>query len=115
EILQHDVGGRHQRRENLLAALGAHVEAEALLAAVVHREIDALAPHHRLGFARLLAAQFLDLDHLGAEVGQDHAAARTRLISRQFQNPHAFQTSDHLYPPRPAAASALILHLSLAL
>ena len=95
EILQHDVGGRHQRREDLLAALGAHVEAQALLAAVVDREIDALAAHHRLRFARLLAAQFLDLDDLGAEVGQDHAAARPRLIPRQFQNPDAFECSAH--------------------
>src|SRR5207237_10149713 len=54
EILQHDVRGRHQRRENLLAALGAHVEAEALLAAVIDREIDALTAHHGPGDAALL-------------------------------------------------------------
>ena len=99
EILQHDVGGRHQGGENLLAALGAHVEAQALLAAVVDREIDALAAHHRLRFARLLAAQFLDLDDLGAEVGQDHPAARPRLISRQFQNPDAVECSAHRNAP----------------
>ena len=91
EILQHDVGGLHQRGEDLLAASRAHVQAEALLAAVVDGEIDALAAHHRLGFAGFLAAELLDLDHLGAEIGQDHAAARPGLIPRQFQHPNAFE------------------------
>src|SRR5579872_752343 len=95
KILQHDVGGRHQLGEDFLAALGAHVEAEAFLAPVVDREIDALAAHHRLRAPGLLAAEFLDLDDLGAEVRQDHAAARPGLIPRQFQDPDAVEGSTH--------------------
>src|SRR5262249_20067586 len=99
EILQHDVGFRHERREDLLAALGAHVETEALLAAVIDREIDALSTHDGLGAAGFFTADFLDLDDLRAEIGEDHAAARAGLIPRQFQNPHAVQASAHRAPP----------------
>src|SRR5207302_169927 len=95
----HDVGRRHQRGEDLLAALGAHVEAQALLAAVVDREVDALTAHHRFRAPGLLAAQFLDLDDLGAEIRQDHAAARPGLIPRQFQYPHALEGSGHALLP----------------
>src|SRR5437762_553341 len=117
EVLQHDVGGRHQGGENLLAALGAHVEAEAFLAAVVDREIDALAAHHRFGAAGFFATDLLDLDDLGAEIRQDHAAARARLVPRQFQDPHAFQTSDHFRPPeasRPRQRPYCLYPLPLA-
>src|SRR5216684_818068 len=95
EVLQHHIGSRHQGGKDLLAALGPHVEAHALLAAVVDREIDALAAHHRLGFARLLAAQLFDLDDLGAEIREDHAAARPGLVPGQFQYPHAIEGSGH--------------------
>src|SRR4029077_4482889 len=43
EIFEHDIGGRHQRGEDLLAAWGAQIEAKALLAAIVDRKVDALA------------------------------------------------------------------------
>ena len=95
EILQDDVGGLDQRGEDLLAALVAQIEAEAFLAAVVDREIDALAAHQRRRLAGFLAAQLFDLDDLGAEVGEDHAAARAGLIPRQFEHPHAFEGSAH--------------------
>ena len=99
EVLQDDVGGLDQCREDPLAALGAQIEAEALLAAVVDREIDALAAHQGRGFARLLAAQFLDLDDLGAEVGEDHAAARAGLKPRQFEHPDTVESPAHHHPP----------------
>ena len=85
--------------EDLLAARTAHVEADALLAAVVHGEIDALPAHHRRMLARLLAAESFDLDHLGAEIGQDHPAARTRLIARQFQHADAVETEIYRSSP----------------
>ena len=97
EVLQHDVGLAHQRGEDLLAAVAAQVEADALLAAVVDGEIDALAAHHRRVAARLLAARRLDLDDLGAEVGQDHAAARAGLETRQLENTNAVQRKGHGY------------------
>ncbi len=95
EILQHDVGGLDQLREHLLAAGVAQVEAEALLAAVVDREIDALPAHQRRRLAGFLAAQFLDLDDFGAEVGEDHAAARPGLVARQLQDPDPVESSAH--------------------
>ncbi len=108
EVFEHDIGARHQRGEDLLAARGPQVEAEALLAAVVDREIDALAAHQRLRLARLLAAQLLDLDDLGAEVGEDHAAARAGLVPRQLEDPNAVQRSAHRRrPPNIAVAVEL--------
>src|SRR3989442_52757 len=75
EVLEHHVGLRHQRGEDLLALGMAQVETDALLAAVVDREVHALAAHHRRMAARLLTAGRLDLDDLGAEIGQQHPAA----------------------------------------
>src|SRR5207245_7969673 len=88
EVLEHDVGLLHERGEDLLAARIAQVEADALLAAVVNREVYALAPYHRRMGARLLAARRLDLDDLGAEIGEGHAAAGARLGAGQPQDPH---------------------------
>ena len=76
----------------------AQVEAEAALAAIVDAEIDALAAHHGRVLAGFLAAEAFDLDHLGAEVGQDHAAARPGLVARQFEHPNAFETLGHGFP-----------------
>ncbi len=99
EILQYDVGGLDKLGEYFLAARMAHVEAQALLTAVVDREIDALAAHQRRRLTGFLAAQFLDLDDLGAEVGEDHAAARTGLIPRQFEHPDPVKSSAHRHLP----------------
>src|SRR6266581_425193 len=45
-----------------------------------------------------LAADALHLDHLGAEIGQHHAAARAGLETRQFQHAHAVETEWHSGP-----------------
>src|SRR5262245_56744926 len=71
------------------------VEADALLAPVVHREVDALPADHGRMLARLLAARRLDLDHLGAQVGEQHAAARARLEARQFEDADAVEATRH--------------------
>ena len=49
--------------------------------------------------ARLLAAQSFDLDHLGSEIGQDHPAARTCLVARQFKHADAVKTEAHRNNP----------------
>ncbi len=95
EVFEHDIGGRYQRGEDLLAAWRAQIEAKAFLAAIVDRKVDALAAHQRFRPPGFLAAQFLDLDDLGAEVGEDHAAPRTRLVPRQFEHPHTLQRPSH--------------------
>src|SRR6266571_3054991 len=93
KVLQHDVGLRHQRGEDLLALGAPEIEADALLAAVVDGEVDALAAHHRRMPARLLAAGWLDLDDLGAEIRHEHAAARPRLEPRELENANAVETA----------------------
>ncbi len=45
--------------------------------------------------ARLLAAERLDLDDLGAEIGQDHAAARSRLKARELEDADAVECEAH--------------------
>src|SRR4029077_6843798 len=100
EVFEHDIRGRHQRSEDFLTAWCTQVEAKALLAAIIDGEVNALAPHQRLRPPRLLAAQLFDLESLGAEVGEDHAAARSSLISRQFKHPHTVETPAHRVPPQ---------------
>ena len=99
EILQHDVGGLYQIREDRFAGIGTHVDANAFLAAIVDGEIHALPAYHRRVAAGFLTAQTLDLDNFGAKVGQDHPAARTRLITGQFQYAHAFEAIHGGFPP----------------
>ncbi len=45
--------------------------------------------------AGLLVADRLDLDDLGAQVGQQHPAAGTRLKARQLEDPDAVQAAGH--------------------
>ena len=80
---------------DVLALGAAQVEAHALLAAVVDGEVHALPADHRRMLARLLAAHRLDLDDLGAEVGQDHAAARPRLEARELEHADAVEGEAH--------------------
>ena len=98
EILQHDVGCLHQGGEDLLAARVAQIETNAALAAVIDAEIHALAAHHGRVLAGLFATETLDLDHLGAEVRQNHAATRPRLVTRQFEHANAVETETHGFP-----------------
>ena len=55
--------------------------------------------------ARVVAAgQLLDLDHVGAEVGEHHAGRRARHDLREFEHAHAGQR------PGGALATASCLH-----
>jgi hypothetical protein len=95
EVLEHDVGFLHERREDFLAQRVPQIDAHALLAAVVDGEVDALAADHRRMLAGLLVADRLDLDDLGAQVGQQHPAAGTRLKAGQLEDPDAVQAAGH--------------------
>src|SRR5262245_38412424 len=75
--------------------LAAHIEADRFLAAVVNREINALAAHKWGICACFLATDAFDFDHLCAEVREHHAAARTCLKTRQLQHAHAVETELH--------------------
>src|SRR4030095_16043534 len=99
EVLQHDVGLCHEGREDFLALGAAQVQADALLAAAVDGEIDALSADHGGMPPCFLAAEWLDLDDLGPEVGQEHAAAGPRLEPRPLENADAVAGGDHRGPP----------------
>ncbi|OPY90206.1 MAG: hypothetical protein A4E73_02610 [Syntrophaceae bacterium PtaU1.Bin231] len=84
------------------ALLGPEIQADALLVAV-EREVGRLpllvlsarrVPHvlHREGLGRF------HLDDLGAEIGQDHGAERSRDIIRQIENLDAFECQHDLPP-----------------
>ncbi len=45
--------------------------------------------------ARLLTAEGLDLDDLGAEIGQDHAAARSGLKARELEDADPIECKAH--------------------
>src|SRR4029077_3655052 len=107
EVLQHDFGLGHERGEDVFPLRTAHVQAHALLAPVVDREVHALATNHRWVAARLLATDLLDLDDLGAQIGQQHAPARPGLEARQLQHPDVVETGVHLVALTftPAASS----------
>src|SRR5215471_5581235 len=95
DVLEHDIRLGDEGREDLLALRMPKVEADALLAPVVHGEVHALPADHGRMLARLLAARRLDLDHLGAQVGEQHAAARARLEARQFEDADAVEATRH--------------------
>ena len=74
EVLDHHVGRLQQLHQHRPALGRVGIEREALLVAV---EVAEEAAAEALQLARAVAVDRLDLDHLGAEVGQDHAAGRT--------------------------------------
>ena len=67
----------------------------AFLAAVVDGEVDALAAHDGWVLAGFLTAEAFDFDDLGAEVGEDHAAARAGLVAGEFENADAGEGLGH--------------------
>src|SRR6185437_13471297 len=72
-------------------------------------EIDALPAHDGRVLAGFLAADTLDLDDLGAEVGQDHAAARSGLVAGQFQHADTFEAQAHVVVPPSVVGEGLAL------
>ena len=83
----------------------AEIEAEALLAPVRVLEEAVDVGGHR-GHARrgqpahrVAAADVLDLDHLGAEVGERRRRGGNERVLRHLENSYAFQDFGHLVPP----------------
>ncbi len=88
-ILQHDVGAFDELEQHLPALVGAQVKLHALLAAVEGDEVGAV------GFAAKIAKRIptwrLDLEHVGAEVGEHQAGKRRRDDRAQLDHAHAFE------------------------
>ena len=79
QVVDQHVAFGHQPPEHFLAGVGAKVQRDALLVAVVSHETRRLAlsitlGKRRHGAARIAAAGALDLDDLGAGVGQEQGA-----------------------------------------
>ena len=81
------------------------VEHDAALAAVEQREERGSHAAERAG---LVARGRLDLDHLGAELGEDHAASRAHHHVGHLDDPHALERQSgfsHAVLPIPLAAA----------
>ena len=86
-----DVGLLHQPAQHLVAALGFQVEREAALVAVIE-DPGVVAVHPRRagprvqGAIKVTFAGRLDLDHVGAEVGEDRRCRRRRDEARAIDH-----------------------------
>ena len=79
EVLDQHVGAGDQPAQDFLAAVGLQVEHDAALVAVHHQEGRGLvADLRRHGMPGVVAVRpFLDLDDVGAHVGEHQGAGRT--------------------------------------
>ena len=102
EILHQHVGAGDQLAQDLDALGLLEVDRQRALAAVGRYEqggelagrIDRLA-----AAARDVAARRLDLDHVGALVGQEHRGKRPRHHAGEVDDPHPRQRTCHAPPP----------------
>ena len=104
EVLDHHVGLLRQRAHQSLAARRAEVDGYRLLAAVGAQEIGALAAavgvrpieERRPPATRIVAAAgALDLDYIGAKVGQQLTRPGAGENSTQIENPESRQWPCH--------------------
>ena len=97
EVLDQHVAGLDQALEDLHALLVLAVDGDRALVVVQHREIEAV----HLGDVLQLAARdvadagTLDLDHVGAEPGEQLRAGRARLHVREVEDLDAFECFAH--------------------
>ena len=75
-VVHERVGGRDQLAAPLAPLRRLEVERDRALAAVERVEVAALAGLERVVAAPFVAARRLDLDHVGAEVGEEHRRER---------------------------------------
>src|SRR4051795_6803376 len=93
EVLDQDVGAVDQLAEDLLALVGLHVEGEAPLVAVEHREVEAVHVGQiaQLAAGDVPAAGLLDLDDVGSHPGQELRADRAGLHIRHVHHADALE------------------------
>jgi hypothetical protein len=87
EVLQQHVAAADQALEDRLALRRLQVQGQAALAAVGAEEIGSAPVHHRRPAAVLVAGEVLDLDHLGAEVGEELAAGWAGQHAAEVEDP----------------------------
>ena len=87
-VVMHDVGPCDQFERDLLARLALDVEADVALAA--------RAAHERLvHHAHAVAGDGLDLDHVRAQVAEDHRAERPREVLPEVDDDDTFERVHH--------------------
>ena len=90
EILDQDVGGLQHLHQHGAAAFGGEVEADRALVAVDADEIGrVLLVEGRAPVAHLVAGRRLDLDHVGAVVGEDLRAIGAAEHAREVDHAQA--------------------------
>ncbi len=89
--MQHRIGGPDQRLTRQAVLLVFEVKHDRALVAVQRVEVAALAVCERLVVAPRIAAGRLDLDHVGAEVGEQHAGKRPRHVLGVLEHPDPIQ------------------------
>ena len=101
EVLHQHVAGLDQRGEDFLALGVLGVERDRTLVVVQHGEIQAVHVRNVLQLpARDVAdAGTLDLDHVGAEPGQQLRAGRARLDVGEIENFYARERLGHYLAP----------------
>ena len=115
---------RFNQLEQRFAPLGIlQIQGDALLATIVllHGEVHraglaAIADHERA--VRIAGSGRLDVDYLGALVGQQHPRARHENVLGQLKNPHArkYATRRHyLGPPAPLKRSGYWINCAAVL
>ena len=87
QVLQHGAGGGllEVEAERALVAVGRHVDRPHAL----------VAPHRATRHAQQIAFRRLDLDHVGAHVGQMLRGERPQQHGRQIDHAHALERSRH--------------------
>ena len=88
EVLEHDVASRCQIGHEIAARLGAEVDGDAALAAILLREVDGQTADARLCGSSEVALGRLDLDDVGPQIGECLAAGRAGEHTRQVEHSH---------------------------
>src|SRR4051794_36211806 len=93
EVLDQDVGAVHELAEDLLALVRLHVEGEAPLVAVEHREVQRVHVRQiaQLAAGDVAAAGLLDLDDVGSHPRKELRADRAGLHVRHVDDADALE------------------------
>ena len=108
EILQHHVGAVDQVPEDLEVGGALRSSTDAALVAVPQHEGRALALDEGRRAADRIALRAFDLDHVGAHVGELHAAERTRQMRRQVEDHQPVERAHAIYSPNSFLRSASV-------
>ncbi len=100
EVLDQDVGAFQQAQQHRLTLRLADVERDRALVAVDADEIAGVTfVERRAPVAHLVTLRRLDLDHVGAMIGQDHRAVRTAEDAGQVDDLQAGQRAGRFRQP----------------